>query len=180
MLQIPKGNLTTPSGRHYAWLHVESTPFIACLSWSKSKAAIQKLVADFTSGFADELAPLVYHRFDVLPLSDRKMCFHINQLSSADACSLFLSPGVFNSPFEYLVRPETKSVVQGYLAYFNDRTQLIVNGRLKSPVTKTQVRFGLRNRSTCSQKSFFMNFKGKIRNILIIDLTVRSFVFLCT
>ncbi|KAL1469116.1 hypothetical protein MTO96_004842 [Rhipicephalus appendiculatus] len=48
--------------------------------------------------------------------------------------TLFLSAACFLSPFEYLSQEETKSRVQGYMAYLIDTTMLIANPGLKPDV----------------------------------------------
>jgi len=44
-----------------------------------------------------------------------------------DSGTVFLSSRAFHSPFEYLNHEEVKRMVQGYLAYLNDGTNLISN-----------------------------------------------------
>ena len=44
-----------------------------------------------------------------------------------DSSSLFLSANSFKKPYEYLSHEETKKMVQVYLTYLNDNTDLINN-----------------------------------------------------
>lgn len=44
-----------------------------------------------------------------------------------DTSTFFLSASAFIHPFEHLIQDETKRMVQGYLAFLNDNTNLISN-----------------------------------------------------
>lgn len=53
-----------------------------------------------------------------------------------DASTFFLTASAFVHPFDHLIQDETKRMVQGYLAYLNDNTNLISNpGILVSTTT---------------------------------------------
>lgn len=50
-----------------------------------------------------------------------------------DTSTLFLSAKCFQTSYEHLSEEETKRSVKGYLAYLNDKTNLISNPGIKVP-----------------------------------------------
>ncbi|GAV00501.1 hypothetical protein RvY_11340 [Ramazzottius varieornatus] len=139
----PEFNATTftssvDSIRKYACKSIAESPLRACITWIKPKSGVQVAVYAVDSSPAPS-SDLIYHRFDLYSFT-AKQCLHQAQVSRSDACSLYLPAAVFNSPFQHVIRPETKSTVQGYLGFLNDKTQLLVNGQFKSgAITKAQV-----------------------------------------
>jgi len=68
---------------------------------------------------------LVYHRLDLLPTESN--CMHFRQLATNSSSALFLSAAAFTKPFDHLRQKEVKRIVQSYLAYLSDGTNLISN-----------------------------------------------------
>ena len=79
----------------------------------------------FLSNVASKARELVYHRLDLLPTDNT--CMHLKQLSTMEQSALFLAANSFKKPFEHLSQDETKKMVQVYLTYLSDHTELIAN-----------------------------------------------------
>ncbi|KAF5289595.1 hypothetical protein FQA39_LY15042 [Lamprigera yunnana] len=79
---------------------------------------------------------LVHHRLDILPATN--LCKHLNQITTLDAGSLYLSPSCFQSPFSYIHSSLSDSVspllIQTYMAYLKDNTRLLANPGFKEEV----------------------------------------------
>ncbi|ELT96782.1 hypothetical protein CAPTEDRAFT_225126 [Capitella teleta] len=122
----------------YAWKHLdilkmEHSPFILVVKSIQDGSTPREIRSVHVSGQPQ----LVYHRLDLLPTDNT--CMHLKQLATMDASSLFLSAGAFQLPFEHLSQtlgPETKLMVQGYLAYLNDNLNLIRNPGMKPEIKK--------------------------------------------
>ncbi|XP_033636500.1 VWFA and cache domain-containing protein 1-like [Asterias rubens] len=113
---------------HYTWEPVGNAPLSVCVVIMEQDFHLKHLKKmNVPSG-----RMLLYHRLDLLP-SD-SMCMHLKQLATTDASTLMLAPSSFSSPFEHLSQSETKLVVQAYMAYLTDNTNLIANPGFKSSI----------------------------------------------
>lgn len=139
ILRVAEGNLTSTSGRKYAWRHIEKTPFIGCLTWMKTDLRVQTSLS--VAHVTDEMAsPLQYSEMEILPPVDPHICFPATQnVKSIDTCSLYLPPAVFRYPFEHSVKTDPKSAAEEYMAYFNDSKEMTWNSTWGSPSTKHEV-----------------------------------------
>uniref|UniRef100_A0A131YWQ7 VWFA domain-containing protein n=1 Tax=Rhipicephalus appendiculatus TaxID=34631 RepID=A0A131YWQ7_RHIAP len=113
----------------YRWTRVAGTPYVVAIV-SLKPSRQQPVLRGTTAG--DALGEFYYHRLDLV--SPPQLCRHMKQLSTLAGSTLFLSAACFLSPFEYLSQEETKSRVQGYMAYLIDTTMLIANPGLKPDV----------------------------------------------
>lgn len=79
---------------------------------------------------------LLHHRLDLLPAPT--LCRHLNQISTLDAGTIYLSASCFQSPYSYLRGMAGMSVsaltLQSYMAYIKDNTRLLANPGLKEEV----------------------------------------------
>lgn len=114
----------------YRWTRVAGTPYIIAvvsLKPSRQQPVLRGTAVGDTPG-----GEFYYHRLDLV--APPQLCRHMKQLSTLAGSALFLSAACFLSPFEYLSQEETKSRVQGYMAYLIDTTMLIANPGLKPDV----------------------------------------------
>lgn len=114
----------------YRWTRVAGTPYVIAimsLKPSRQQPVLRGTAAGDTPG-----GEFYYHRLDLV--APPQLCRHMKQLSTLAGSTLFLSAACFLSPFEYLSQEETKSRVQGYMAYLIDTTMLIANPGLKPDV----------------------------------------------
>jgi len=74
---------------------------------------------------AQDLESMVYHRLDLGQLPAEKTCLHFQQLASFSTSALFLSPQAFEKPYEHVSQPETKTMIQNYIAYLSDSSTYI-------------------------------------------------------
>jgi len=132
---FPYGDIDHHTRIRYAWKKVEiglmnDTPFIVVTKTIedrlKSRDIREANVPKHSSKF-------VYHRLDLLPTDHT--CMHLKQLANTETSALFLSASSFVRPYEHLSQQETKRMVQGYLAYFHDNTEL-----LKHPVIRDELK----------------------------------------
>lgn len=113
-----------PGSADYYWQHItmkhsNQTAFIVVLKVFHGSRRYLKP----NSAMND--TQLVYHRLDLL--STDHSCIHLKQLATFDVSTFFLTASAFVHPFDHLIQDETKRMVQGYLAYLNDNTNLISN-----------------------------------------------------
>lgn len=119
-LQDPSASVSVS----YLWQHISleqsgRTVFIAVLK------VFQETSRDLKPSTALNDPLLIYHRLDLIPTENN--CMHLKQLATFDTSTFFLSASAFIHPFEHLIQDETKRMVQGYLAFLNDNTNLISN-----------------------------------------------------
>ncbi|XP_077499250.1 LOW QUALITY PROTEIN: VWFA and cache domain-containing protein 1 [Amblyomma americanum] len=114
----------------YRWTRVAGTPYIIAIV--SLKPSRQQPVLRGTAAGDAPGGEFYYHRLDLV--APPQLCRHMKQLSTLAGSTLFLSAACFLSPFEYLSQEETKSRVQGYMAYLIDTTMLIANPGLKPDV----------------------------------------------
>lgn len=74
---------------------------------------------------------ILFHRLDLFPPKNGKMCRHFKQISTIDQGTVYLSPSSFESPFSYLYDMgdgrEAVTYMQNYLAYLKSVAHVLLS-----------------------------------------------------
>lgn len=120
----------------YSWKWIENI-YIVCL--------VAELQGVYNSNNSNNLflsranKEILFHRLDLFPPKNGKMCRHFKQIATIDQGTVYLSPSSFQSPFTYLYDMgdgrEAVTYMQNYLAYLKS----LAHGLLSNPGLKNEI-----------------------------------------
>lgn len=142
MLLRNKGVLTftinnTNQSLTYSWRWVLNLYIVCIVSEVNEKSNFNSSSSVYLSRNNREI---LFHRLDLFPPKNGKMCRHFKQIATLDQGTVYLSPSSFESPFNYLYDMgdgrEAVTYMQNYLAYLKD----VAHGLLSNPGLKNEIR----------------------------------------
>ncbi|CAG4966688.1 unnamed protein product [Colias eurytheme] len=140
MLFNSTGNLTVSEQNsttkiNYSWQWVRNLYIVCIVTEESAPSLFNKSNIYFTRTNKE----ILYHRIDLFPPKNGKICRHFKQISTIDQGTVYLSPSSFQSPFTYLYDmsdgQEAITYMQNYLAYLKS----VAHGLLSNPGLKSEI-----------------------------------------
>ncbi|XP_061730052.1 VWFA and cache domain-containing protein CG16868 [Cydia pomonella] len=119
----------------YSWRWVEKLYIVCIVSETVGKSFFNKT----NISLARSNKEILFHRLDLFPPKNGKICRHFKQIATIDQGTVYLSPSSFQSPFTYLYDMgnghEAVTYMQNYLAYLKS----VAYGLLSNPGLKNEI-----------------------------------------
>ncbi|XP_053612632.1 VWFA and cache domain-containing protein CG16868 [Plodia interpunctella] len=119
----------------YSWKWVDSLYIVCIVSEVPSQSSLNSSDIYFTRNNKE----ILFHRLDLFPPKNGKICRHFKQIATIDQGTVYLSPSSFQSPFTYLYDmadgQEAVTYMQNYLAYLKS----LAYGLLSNPGLKSDI-----------------------------------------
>lgn len=140
MISNSFGNITmidknTTKSIIYSWKWVSDLYIVCIVSELYEQNMFNKTNIFFTRSNKE----ILFHRLDLFPPKNGKMCRHFKQVATIDQGTVYLSPSSFQSPFTYLYDmgdgEEAVTYMQNYLAYLKS----VAHGLLSNPGLKNEI-----------------------------------------